>query len=230
MPFEEFGRPRLSRLRDGRSHKDLPIVLQSPVHLGSNQGLADDRLCTMPKLCRNRSKKLPSNRHIVEEASHRNLGALWTACRLSKSEPSALDHHALTFALILGPREEFEATHRCDRRERLSSKAKTRDTEEVLFSSNLRGAMPLQAHEGVSVIHSSTVVHHSNQLAASCLQLNMDSCCTGIEAVLDQFFEGSGGTLNHLTCGDLVDQAVFENSDLAHQSSALASPGRRFLR
>ena len=76
--------------------------------------------------------------------------------------------------------------------------------------------VPFEGEEGVIRIHSTAVVGHTDEAAASVSQIHLDPCGAGVEAVLDQLLDHRRRTLHHLTGSDAVHELVRENADLRH--------------
>jgi len=61
-----------------------------------------------------------------------------------------------------------------------------------------------------------TVVAYSYQSGAALFDIHLDAAGTGVDAVLDELLHHGGGTFDHFTGGDLVDQLGREGTDAGH--------------
>ena len=55
--------------------------------------------------------------------------------------------------------------------------------------------------------HTVTVIGHFDAVDTAAFKRNLDTGGTGVQRVLDQFLERGGRPLDHLACGDTVDQS-----------------------
>jgi hypothetical protein len=57
------------------------------------------------------------------------------------------------------------------------------------------------------------IVTHPYQSNAAALDIDLNAVRTGIQAVFDEFLDDRSRPLDHLACGDLVDELTGENAD-----------------
>ncbi len=76
--------------------------------------------------------------------------------------------------------------------------------------------MTLEGEQGVIAHHPATVVGDLDELFASSLDLNLDSCGTGIERILQQFLDHRGRALDHFTGSDLIGNVFGKDVNAAH--------------
>jgi hypothetical protein len=74
-----------------------------------------------------------------------------------------------------------------------------------------------EGEQGIVWVHTAAIVGHPDQAASAGDELDHDAAGIGVEAVLHQLLEHRGGTLDHLTRGDAVDQGVGKNSNSRHE-------------
>ena len=58
----------------------------------------------------------------------------------------------------------------------------------------------------ILTLDAATVIHHPDQVDAALAHLHVDALAAGIDGVLQQFLHDTGGPLDDLAGGDLVDQ------------------------
>jgi hypothetical protein len=74
-----------------------------------------------------------------------------------------------------------------------------------------------EGKESVVADHAATVVSDADKAAATGFDFDADVSSSGIEGVLQEFFDDGGGTVDDFAGGDLVGDLVGENSDAAHR-------------
>jgi len=96
--------------------------------------------------------------------------------------------------------------------------------------------MPLQAQQGVVARHAQAVIPHAHQAAPAGLDFHHHPAGLGVQRILDQFFDHTGGALDDLAGGDLVGHLLRQQADAVHgvagagperDAAAAASGGRR---
>src|SRR6185312_13666062 len=102
------------------------------------------------------------------------------------------------------PRDDGEARHRADRRQRLAAKAERADVEKIIVG-QFRGAVPLDRQRQFVGRHAAAVVRDRNQRLAAVAQRDIDMGGAGVDGVLHQFLHRRGRTLDHFARGDAID-------------------------
>ena len=103
------------------------------------------------------------------------------------------------------PRNDVEARHGRDRRQRLAAEAEASRWRRGPRpeASRWRGARPRGEVVG---IHAVAVVGDADQAPASGLDDDVDARGAGIERVLDEFLDGARRPLDHFAGGDAIDE------------------------
>ena len=68
--------------------------------------------------------------------------------------------------------------------------------------------MALKGQKSIVAIHSVAVVGDANELSATGFDLDADSGRTGVDRILEKFFDHGGWAIDYLTGGDLVGHLV----------------------
>ena len=101
-----------------------------------------------------------------------------------------------------------DARDRSDGGERFAAKAVTGDALQVGQAGDLAGGVACQRQRQIVLVDAAAVVRDADQPDATFLDLYVDFCRAGIQAVFDQFLEHRGGPLNNLAGGYLTDQEI----------------------
>ena len=80
--------------------------------------------------------------------------------------------------------------------------------EKVVSLAYLGSGMTLKRKARISFGHSLSVVDDLNRGASGINDDDVDGIGLSIHSILDQFLNDTGRTLNHLTCGNLVGDAI----------------------
>ena len=102
--------------------------------------------------------------------------------------------------------DDGQPRHRTDGRQRLAAKTHRHDVRKIVVS-ELGSGMALDGEKEIVRLHAFAIVFHQHQIATAVGRCDVDACRARIERVLDEFFDGAGGTLHHLARGDAVDRA-----------------------
>ena len=146
--------------------------------------------------------------NIKEKVLHRQRRARRASRRLLGDDMRAFNlHHGAQLAIVQ-PCAQFHLGYCGYRGQRLAAEAHCMDGEEVVRTVYLAGSVALEAEPGVAIAHAAAVIDHLDKGASSILHDEVDLGCTGIHCVLQQFFDGTGWTVDHLAGGDLVGNAV----------------------
>ena len=76
--------------------------------------------------------------------------------------------------------------------------------EKIVDVPDLGGSMPFESDPRVRLAHSATVVYHLYQRLTRLLDKQPDLCSACIYSILQQFFDGAGGSLDHFSGRYLV--------------------------
>ena len=76
--------------------------------------------------------------------------------------------------------------------------------------------MALEGQEGIIAHHAAAVIGDLDQLLAAGLHLHADATRPRIQRILEQFLYHRRRTLDDFACGDLVDDLLGKNVNLAH--------------
>src|SRR5579884_2556278 len=74
--------------------------------------------------------------------------------------------------------------------------------------------MPLKCEEGILPRHPLTVILHRDPANPSLNQGNVNPVASGINRILDQFFDDGGGPLDDFSRGNFVGKISWKNVDL----------------
>ena len=103
-----------------------------------------------------------------------------------------------------------------DRGQRLAAKAEGGHVLEVVQRGDLAGGMARQRQRQFVARDAAAVVGDADLPHAAFGQLHGDRARAGVEAVLQQFLDHRGRSLDHLAGGDLADEEVGKRLDGGH--------------
>ena len=70
------------------------------------------------------------------------------------------------------------------------------------------------------LLNSAAVVGNSDKLLATFFNRDFDSSRARIHGILNQFFDHTGGSLNHFASGDFIDHTWGKSPDVGHDTKA----------
>ena len=109
-----------------------------------------------------------------------------------------------------------------------TAKAEARDAFEIVKRGDFTGGVARQRQWQINGRHANAVVGNGQVLDAALKQRNVDAHRARIKRVFQQLFQRRCRSLNHLACGDLVDQQFREYPDggMVGQDDRLGSGGK----
>ena len=141
---------------------------------------------------------------VEEQIACFDGGARRTACGSRLGEIVARGPDRPGGLGVGGASGDLQPADRCDGRERFAAEAQSGDSREILGLFDLAGGMLSDGEQQLVGLDAVAIVGHTDEISPTGIKLNTDACGTGIERVLDQFFDDRGGSLNDFTGGDLV--------------------------
>ncbi|VFT25795.1 Uncharacterised protein [Pseudomonas aeruginosa] len=202
----------VSRLVQGED--GLAVVAQVESHVETGQRQALDDFLQMVELGLLGAQELAPRRGVEEQVANLDAGPHRVRRRLyPRLHVTALGFHLPGFAGVGGTRGHGQARYRTDRGQRLATEAEAHHPLQVFQLADLAGGVASQGQRQVVGGDAATVVAHSQQLDAALLDLHINAPGTGVKAVFQEFLGHRGGTLDHLTGGDLVRQPRTQQLD-----------------
>ncbi len=184
--------------------------------VGPGQGEAGHGLADMAGLGGRRAHELAAGGGVEEEVAHLDGGAARPGHRGGLERGPTLDHHAGTLPVLARRRVEPQPRDRGDGRHRLATEAHGGDAGQSLGVAELGGGVALEGQQGVVAVHAGTVVGDPDQGEPPLLDVDRDGVGPGVERVLAELLDHRGRSLDHLACGDLVDQPGGQDSNGGH--------------
>jgi hypothetical protein len=105
-----------------------------------------------------------------------------------------------------------QATDGAERRQRLPPEAEAGDVQKVA-AVDLGRRVARQGERQILRPHAATVVGDADQGLAAMGDLHGDPRGAGVDGVLHQFLDRTGGPLHHLASRDTVDRGIVELAD-----------------
>ena len=102
--------------------------------------------------------------------------------------------------------QQPHARHRGDGGERFAPEAKTYDSSEVVKGRDLARGMTAQGHPRFLGFHPGSIVGDRYQARPAVSYFDPDTPSPGVEGILHKFFEHRRGSLDDLSCCDLVHE------------------------
>ena len=119
---------------------------------------------------------------------------------------------------------ELDLRHRGNRGQRLATETEGVERIDILGGANLRGGVAIEGHTGIDDRHTTTVVDHLNQLAATIAEIDHHATGAGIDGILHHLLNHRCGAVDHLTCGNLVGYHFGQQTNLiGHLVSVLCA-------
>ena len=146
-----------------------------------------------------------------EEFGDLDPGAAGRGRRAHRALGAGIDRQAHPLPLG-GARGEGEPRDRADRGQGLAAKAERADPGEVAVG-ELRGGVALDGERQILRPHADPVVDDADQAPPATLDRHLDAAGAGIDGVLHQLLDRGGRPLDHLACGDAIDQDRVEAAD-----------------
>ena len=220
---EHRGDALLDRIElDGRQIEHHPVVVaQAKRHLGVGERELAQQLVDVAELGTLGTQKLAARGHVEEEIAHVDQRAGF------RRRGAGLVEHAggqlPAVLLIGGARNQPQAGDGLDAGQRLATKAEAGDRLEIIEIADLAGRVGRDRQGKLLGRHAVAVVAHGQLLDPAGDDLHLDPVGTGIEGVFHQFLDHAGRPLDHLAGGDLVDQGLWQLTDLGHGAPGKAA-------
>ena len=168
----------------------------------------------MPELRLLGAKKLPAGRRVEEEIPYRDRRAGRVGGGSGVAHPGRTGRfHGPAALLARASRHQREPRYGSDARQCLASKAHAPDLPQIFEAPDLAGGMATQREHQIVAMNAGAVVPHPNELRAAAFHLHLSPAPAGIDAVLEQFLQHRGGTLDHLARRDLVGEGGVQTPD-----------------
>jgi len=139
-------------------------------------------------------------------------GAMGKRCRHHAGLRAAFDRELPGMRLARMPRGDREFCHRADRGQGLAAEPERPDLEQVLVV-ELGGGVAVDGEREIGGGHAAAVVGDDDLPPAAAIGEDIDPARTGVDRVLHEFLDHARGTLDHLACGDAVDDLFGELAD-----------------
>jgi hypothetical protein len=219
QPFQPRRIGRQERALGGGKVDQRPLLaLQPEGDLGMGHGQPAHRVGDMARLGARLLQELEPRRRREEQLAHFHPCALRMRGGPRLALGAAVDLETPGGIGAGRPRGDGEAADRGNRGQRLAAKTQRADVGQVVVG-QLGGAVALDRKTKLVGRHADPVVDHGDERAATLLQGHRDTPRAGIERVLDQLLHGARRTLDHLACGDAVDERrgqATQGADGAH--------------
>jgi hypothetical protein len=99
---------------------------------------------------------------------------------------------------------KFNLSNRSDRSQSLTAESHSRESEKVFGTIYFGCGMPFKSKPGISLGHTLTVINHLNKRTPRIGYHDRHTAGTCINRVLHQYLDHRGGTLDNLSCSNLV--------------------------
>ena len=76
--------------------------------------------------------------------------------------------------------------------------------------------MSLEAEKGIFPVHAATVITHRHKAGSAAKKFHPDFPGSGVQAVLNQFFDQRGWTLHDFPCRNLAGNVIRQQTNLSH--------------
>src|SRR5204863_5526392 len=101
-------------------------------------------------------------------------------------------------------------------------KAERADGDKIVVG-ELRCGVPLDRKRQIGARHALAVVSDADQPSAAAIGENIEALCSGIDRVFHKFFDHARRALDHLACGNAVDDSFAELAD-GHKAASPSGP------
>ena len=206
-------------LRMGRAQTQYraAVVTQVESHIEACQSQALDHLFKMTEFGLLGTQKLSAGGGIEEQITDFDRGALGMRSRLHPGvHVAAFGFHLPRLIGPFGAGGQQQARHRAHRCQRLPAKTQGSHPLKIVQIHYLAGRVAGQRQRQIALVDAAAIVPHPQQLDAALLHIDINTRCTGIQAVLQQFLDNRRWTFYHFTRGNLVRQTRAQQLNTGH--------------
>jgi hypothetical protein len=108
--------------------------------------------------------------------------------------------------------DKIDTGHRGNGGQSLAAKAKRRNIGKIAIG-QFGGGMTIDSEDEIVCAHALAIIHHADETPPALLQCNIDTLCTGIERILDEFLDGRSRTLDNLARSNAINEDGIEAAD-----------------
>ena len=161
-----------------------------------------------------------------EEVLHLDVGALGVDAGFGIGDLSCFDEDFGGVSCFRAAFDERSADRR-DCSQGFAAKAEGVDVQKIVFG-QLRGCVSFDGESQAFFIHAATVVLNAQQRLAAVSDGDAHAGGLSVERVFDKLLDGGGGSFQHLTSSDAIDDFLRKTSDDGLRSAVDSEVGRGF--
>ena len=199
-------------------HRDhpAPIVLQHEADVGPRHCEAAHNILTRRPFGARRAQELAPRRYFAEEVLHPDARSRWKRGGSVIFKHTMIDHPlpallgAMRTALDRQPRD------RSDRRQGFATETQRRH-QFNMFVGQLGRGVPFKRQRHLVGRHAAAIVGHLDQVQPARGKTHGDLRRPRVDRILDQFLERRCRALDHLACGDAIDEMFRKATNCGHE-------------
>lgn len=167
----------------------------------------------MPKLGAFGAQELATRRNIVKKISNLDERSTRLRRRCDRRNLSAFDANLRALRRPKGTRRDTQPCDRTDRGKRLTSKAQAADGRQIIEVSDFARGVALHGKRKFGSGNTVTIIENSNEARSARFDIDINRVSSGIERVLDEFFDERGRPLDHFARSDLIDERTRQQAN-----------------
>ncbi len=158
-------------------------------------------------------KEFTTRRNVEKQIFHHEVTARHSGARLLADDLRAFDDNGRANGVILAHGAQLDLTHGTYRGQSLTAKTHCVECEKVFGTGNLGSTVAFESHTRIGRRHAAAVIYYLYKCTPGVLDYYLNHCGTGIDGVFHKFFNDRGGTLHHLTGGNLIGHRIGKQFD-----------------
>ena len=204
----------------GRGERHLVVVDEAERDLGMRQRELRDEVRDVRGLRVVRLEELLARGRIEKEVLDLDRRAEARAGRVDVGCLAARDGDLRAEVSALRPRFHRKARNGGNRRQRFAAEAERANRLEVVSRADLARRMAQDRETCVLFRHTLAVVRHAQEARAARQDFDFDLRGAGVDGIFDELLDDGGRALDDFAGSNLVDRAVVEHMDTAHERPA----------
>ena len=186
-----------------RCRKDLSSFAEdAEADLGISQRILFEHMVAMAYLGVAAFEKFEAGWYRAKEIAHGERRALRRGRCAHRRDLSIAGADLRALCSLAMPAQQRDIRHSRDTGQRLPAKTERADMLQVVDLRHFTGSMTLQGQLQFIAGNAAAVVSHANELEPAIRQVNANLRSSGIDTILNEFFNNRGGPLNDLARGN----------------------------
>ena len=204
----------LTQVMSGRYIKDhFPVAYHGEAYMRAGQGVQTQLLFSVTSLSFCAFQKLSAYGRVVKKFAHLDASSRRTTCGADFLFLASVTNDLRTLYILPATRGDIHVRHGCDAGQSFSTEAELTYVVEVLVGGELAGGVALQTESQVLPTHSFSVITHLDAGDAAARDFDSNDVRTGVNAVLNKFFDDRCRPFHHLPGSHLAGEHIIHPVD-----------------